>query len=130
MSDDLTWHNRATPNDVNNSGTVDAEDALLILDELDAHRIRVGDTGLLIELDGIPAMFCDPSNDGYVVPFDALLIINQLNDIAISDNILTVTNQRTLAAHAIPEPAASLLMLAALPLFCAVRSAHTRRLIS
>jgi hypothetical protein len=73
------WQNPMSPLDVNNDGTSNAMDALIIINHLNTHGSHRAD-GVAINSpsSGMPS-FIDVNGDGYVGPIDALIIINQLN---------------------------------------------------
>lgn len=73
------WQNPTSPLDVNNDGTHNAMDALIIINHLNTHGSHRAD-GIAINSpsSGMPS-FIDVNGDGYVGPIDALIIINQLN---------------------------------------------------
>lgn len=75
------WVNRDNIYDVDNSGYVSALDALIIINELNFHRVSDPNTSLLPPLppDGFAPPFYDVSEDGRVTALDALHIINELN---------------------------------------------------
>jgi subtilisin family serine protease/subtilisin-like proprotein convertase family protein len=70
------WYNYHDPNDVNNDGFVAPNDALLII-----NRINAAGTGPLTgTMDvGRTSIYYDVSRDNIVSPIDALMVINYLN---------------------------------------------------
>jgi hypothetical protein len=71
------WHNLRNPLDVNNSGTVSATDAMLIINLLNANG---GGTPLESIIDGAtPEAYYDVVPNNIVSPRDAIEIINYLN---------------------------------------------------
>ena len=75
------WHNVIEPSDVNNSGTVTASDALIIINELGRRAYSVRPSGLLddpISADPFPNFYFDQNGDGNVTALDALRVINRL----------------------------------------------------
>ena len=75
--DERPWHNAQNPLDVNNSGTVTALDALLIINALNRYGGRPI-AEVPPEDDGQP-WYIDTNDDQYLSALDALLVINYLN---------------------------------------------------
>ncbi|MCA9201086.1 MAG: hypothetical protein KDA87_26280, partial [Planctomycetales bacterium] len=74
-----TWHNAASPMDVNNDGFIVPFDAILIINELNGPQHSDSVTGQLdTPPNPVPAFF-DVNNDGFVAPIDVIMIINYLN---------------------------------------------------
>jgi hypothetical protein len=70
------WQSPREPLDVNPDGLVVAQDALIIINQLDAYE-----NGRLPDLNGAePEFYYDPSGDGRVFAQDAIMIINHLRD--------------------------------------------------
>lgn len=75
------WQNMAQPGDVNNSGDVTANDALVIINELASRAFSDRETRLLVDPAGVdpwPDFYFDQNGDGQVSALDALRVINQL----------------------------------------------------
>ncbi len=72
-----SWHNASNPEDVNDNGTIEPLDALLVINELNVPDASNG-PGLLPDVANSPP-FLDTNNDGYLSPIDALIVINRLN---------------------------------------------------
>ena len=70
------WLNPTDQADVNNNGSVEPLDVLLIINSLNAVGSRV-----LVGLIGRPERFYDVNGDNAISPIDALIIINRLNRI-------------------------------------------------
>lgn len=68
------WHNPALPLDVNDTGTVEPLDALIIINYLNAN----GPGSLPGRVDA-PEFYYDTDDDGSASPLDVLLIFNELN---------------------------------------------------
>lgn len=78
------WQNMAQPGDVNNSGDVTANDALVIINELAARVFSDRETRVLVDPAGVdpwPNFYFDQNGDGQVSALDALRVINQLAQI-------------------------------------------------
>ncbi|MGB7325692.1 MAG: right-handed parallel beta-helix repeat-containing protein [Rubripirellula sp.] len=75
------WHNIASPSDVNNNGSITANDALVIINELGrrTYSDRIGSA--LVDpatVDPWPGFYYDQNGDGLATALDALRVINQL----------------------------------------------------
>ncbi|TWU48479.1 choice-of-anchor Q domain-containing protein [Rubripirellula reticaptiva] len=75
------WQNIANPSDVNNNGSITANDALVIINELGrrSYSNRVG--SVLVDpatVDPWPGFYYDQNGDGLATALDALRVINQL----------------------------------------------------
>ncbi len=70
------WRNPVNALDVNADGVVSPIDALLILNDINAHGARLLPAP---SATFSPAPFFDVNGDGYVSPIDALIVINSLN---------------------------------------------------
>lgn len=76
------WNNPANTLDVNANGSIEPQDVLIVINELnepvfsDADR-RLADAVGLAEF---PGFFYDTATDGFATPRDALVIINFIND--------------------------------------------------
>ncbi|MBI3838378.1 MAG: hypothetical protein HY288_10660 [Planctomycetia bacterium] len=68
------WQNPVYRLDVDNSGTVDAQDVHLLI-----NRLLATGSGPLSPPQGIPIHYYDTNGDNYVSPSDLLKIINRLN---------------------------------------------------
>ena len=75
------WQNAVRPLDVNDDGVIAPNDVLLIINELNSHRLSAADGKLppTRPANQNPVQMIDTSGDGYVSPRDALAIINYLN---------------------------------------------------
>ena len=69
-----SWTNPVTPNDVNGDNTVSPIDALVVINDLNAHGLQVDPP----PTDG-QHNFLDTNDDGSITPLDALSVINQVN---------------------------------------------------
>lgn len=79
------WHNFIEPSDVNNSGSVTASDALVIINELGRRAYSVRPSGLLDDpttADPFPDLYFDQNGDGNVTALDALRVINRLAQVS------------------------------------------------
>jgi hypothetical protein len=75
------WQNPLNGVDVNANGSVEPQDVLIIVNELNDPQFHNA-TGLLTEAAQVPVfpnLFYDVLPDGFVVPLDALRIVNFLN---------------------------------------------------
>ena len=75
------WQNLVSPGDINNSGSVTENDALLIVNELQRGRFSDPDTELLdnaADIDPWPNVYYDQNNDGNLTALDALRVINEI----------------------------------------------------
>ena len=73
------FHNSLAPMDVNDDGTVNAQDALTIINDINLNGIRE----LPAErLEGAVAPLLDVNRDNRITPLDILIIINYLNELA------------------------------------------------
>jgi hypothetical protein len=80
------WHNSAMPLDTNRDGSIDAIDALLIINELNGYGSRLllnspvrAITPQTIDPAGLWSFQVDADGDGHLAALDALLVINYLN---------------------------------------------------
>ena len=73
------WHNEALNVDVNNNGSVEPLDALVIINTLN----EVGSRSLS-GIAGVPTAYYDSNSDNFVSAVDALQVINYLNDPPLS----------------------------------------------
>lgn len=96
---DLGWCNVVFETDVDNDGEVTLLDLNQLIAEVNS---RMGDEkfGAADRPDGIPSLFFDVTNDGYIVARDVLAVVNRLNE--SSSNRFSVAS--------IPEPASSMLV--------------------
>ena len=73
------YHNAARPSDVNDNGTVEPQDALILVNKLNAEGPHL----LAAPQDAYPTagagMFWDVNVDDWVTPLDALNVINEIN---------------------------------------------------
>jgi len=70
------WHNDRNEYDVNNNGTIDPLDVLVIVNDVNAFGVRE----LLQDDDkSVPPVFLDFDDDGTVSPLDVLKLINRIN---------------------------------------------------
>ena len=70
------WHNDRNEYDVNNNGTIDPLDVLVIINDVNAF----GGRELLHDDDEtVPSAFLDVDDDGTVSPLDVLKLINRIN---------------------------------------------------
>ena len=70
------WHNVANPVDVNQNGTVEPRDALMIINYLNADfPVQISPVAAI---GGGPG-FLDPSRDNFIAPNDALTVIDAIN---------------------------------------------------
>lgn len=79
------WHNFIEPSDVNNSGSVTASDALVIINELGRRAYSVRPSGLLDDpatAEPFPNLYFDQNGDGNVTALDALRVINRLAQVS------------------------------------------------
>lgn len=79
------WQNFVEPSDVNNSGSVTASDALVIINELGRRAYSVRPSGLLDDpatADPFPDLYFDQNGDGNVTALDALRVINRLAQVS------------------------------------------------
>ncbi len=76
------WHNSQAPADVDGVNGVTPLDALFVINELSLREFSDPASGELPELTSSPSapQFLDADNDGVVAPFDALIVVNALND--------------------------------------------------
>ncbi|TWU60761.1 hypothetical protein Poly51_10420 [Rubripirellula tenax] len=75
------WQNLANVSDVNNSGTVTANDALVVINELGRRAYSNRNGGALVDpatVDPWPGFYFDQNGDGLATALDALRVINQL----------------------------------------------------
>jgi VCBS repeat-containing protein len=76
------FHNSQAPMDVNDDGTVNAQDVLMIINDINANGIRE----LPAErIEGTVAPMPDVNRDNRVTPIDILIIINYLNELAAAE---------------------------------------------
>ncbi|MFP6649509.1 MAG: Ig-like domain-containing protein, partial [Pirellulaceae bacterium] len=76
------FHNSQAPMDVNDDGTVNAQDVLMIINDINANGIRE----LPAErIEGTIAPMPDVNRDNRVTPIDILIIINYLNELAAAE---------------------------------------------
>ena len=75
------WHNAANPADVNDDSFVAAQDAIIVINEINLRRFS-DDSGMLQE-EVIAPPFYDVNNDGFVAANDVIIIINAINTGAI-----------------------------------------------
>ncbi|MGB7327218.1 MAG: choice-of-anchor Q domain-containing protein, partial [Rubripirellula sp.] len=90
------WHNVIEPSDVNNNGSVTANDALVIINELGRRSYSDGDSSLLEDpatSDPFPGTYYDQNGDGRATALDALRVINQLARISNSGGELVAGEQ-------------------------------------
>src|SRR5262245_60649906 len=73
------YWNVVKPTDVTNDGHVAPNDALEIINRLNASGSQQLAQGTGGEGETGPRMFVDVNNDGFISPGDALAVINQLN---------------------------------------------------
>ncbi len=71
------WHNQLNPIDVDASGLVTSLDVLSVINDLNAHGLRLLPFS---QPSDEPQRFVDVNNDSRVTPLDMLLIINALNE--------------------------------------------------
>jgi hypothetical protein len=71
------WYNAAAPLDVNQDAFVVAQDALIVINYLNAHP---GQSQLPPTRDPSVKEFVDVNNDGYCTALDALIVINKINN--------------------------------------------------
>jgi hypothetical protein len=79
-----SWHNFEQPTDVNQDEATTAQDALIAINDINLEGIR--------QLEALPddlaqladaVHFClDVNRDGHLTPWDALLVVNRLNQLA------------------------------------------------
>ncbi len=76
------WNNPLLAFDVNANGTVEPQDVLVVVNELNSPRFSLADRRLTAAsgLATFPNFYYDAKADGFVVPLDALTIINFLNN--------------------------------------------------
>jgi hypothetical protein len=86
------WHNESQPLDVNANSKITAQDALHIVNWLNA---RPGQTSELPPEPEEENFFLDVSDDGRCSAFDALLIVNELNRRASTEPLTTSSNFHT-----------------------------------
>ncbi|QDT06482.1 Dockerin type I repeat protein [Rubripirellula lacrimiformis] len=75
------WQNISSPSDVNNNGTITANDALVVINELGRRAYSDANGGTLVNpatVDPWPGFYYDQNGDGMVTALDALRVINQL----------------------------------------------------
>lgn len=75
------WQNVAQPSDVNNSGDVTANDALIIINELSRRSFSDPSNSQLIDaadIDPWPGFYFDQNGDGQATALDALRVINEI----------------------------------------------------
>jgi VCBS repeat-containing protein len=76
------FHNSLAPMDVNDDGTVNAQDALMIINDINLNGIRE----LPAErLEGLVVPLLDVNRDNRITPLDILIIINYLNELAAAE---------------------------------------------
>ena len=76
------FHNSQAPMDVNDDGTVNAQDVLMIINDINANGMRE----LPAErIEGVVAPMPDVNRDNRVTPIDILIIINYLNELAAAE---------------------------------------------
>mgnify|MGYP001200519908 CR=1 FL=1 len=76
------FHNSQAPMDVNDDGTVNAQDVLMIINDINANGMRE----LPAErIEGAVAPMPDVNRDNRVTPIDILIIINYLNELAAAE---------------------------------------------
>jgi hypothetical protein len=73
------WHNIDNAFDVNNDSRVTANDALMIINELDRRAGRELPVDRVLRQINVVARYADTNNDGRVTALDALIVINRLN---------------------------------------------------
>ncbi|MCA9166943.1 MAG: hypothetical protein KDB23_04720 [Planctomycetales bacterium] len=74
------WQNQANPLDVNNDGFVFANDALLIINELNEPKYRDVDSFELPTPPAVVPAYFDVNGDGFATASDVILIINYINE--------------------------------------------------
>jgi 5-hydroxyisourate hydrolase-like protein (transthyretin family) len=72
----VTWQNPQSPFDVSGSGTIEAFDVLLLVNEINRNESRDLPPRTL-EYEDLP--YFDVNGDGYLTPLDVLLVINFIN---------------------------------------------------
>ncbi len=75
---DSAWHNAARPADVNNDGFVVAQDANILITEINLRTISNPVTGALPAA-ATPPPFYDVDDDGFLVARDVNIIITEIN---------------------------------------------------
>ena len=81
FSADNGWHNFLRPADIDNDGTVEPIDALIILNTLRRDAFHNPATGELFDVDTVdpfPGEYYDHNLDGRITPLDALGVLNEL----------------------------------------------------
>jgi hypothetical protein len=81
------WHHPLNGLDVNNNGSVEPLDVLLIVNELNSPQFATTDRRL-VDASGLaafPGFFYDVTNDAFLSPLDALVIINFVNSRAVGE---------------------------------------------
>ena len=93
VRDDLGWCNVVFTPDVDNDGTVSPTDVERLVDALNTGAFT-NEFGQAHPLVGIPPAFLDVTNDGYIVPQDALAVLLDLSAVQSNSGITA----------AVPEP--------------------------
>ena len=90
------FHNSLAPMDVNDDGTVNAQDVLTIINDINVNGIRE----LPAErLEGAVAPLLDVNRDNRITPLDVLIIINYLNELAAAEGEGEAPVMETVAYH-------------------------------
>lgn len=81
------WHNPVVPFDVNANGSVEPQDVLVAINELNSPKFSQSNRQLVSAagLATFPNRYYDAKPDGFIVPLDALTIINFLNSRALGE---------------------------------------------
>ena len=81
------WHNPVVAFDVNANGSVEPQDVLVAINELNSPRFSQPNRQLVpaAGLATFPNFYYDAKPDGFIVPLDALTIINFLNNRALGE---------------------------------------------
>ncbi|MFO0903608.1 MAG: redoxin domain-containing protein [Pirellulales bacterium] len=75
------WQNVVNSFDVNQSGSVEPLDALIVVNDLNEHGVRT----LSPRPEDYSGPLCDVNGDGQMSPIDALLVMNSFSQIEVGD---------------------------------------------
>lgn len=105
------WQNPANSLDVNNNGTVEPLDALLLINSINDDGSRMLPVPPVAP--DLPPPYLDPSGDNHLSAIDALMVIDAING--------------RVASASVPEPTTRTLTFASLPVIMVIIAAVTRR---
>ena len=111
VRDGLSWCNIVSTGDVNDDGEFNTVDVELLIEALNSGEFA-DEVGLAADFDGVPPAFYDVTNDGFIIPRDALVLINRLNAAEID----------VVSASAVPEPSSGFAGLVGVSLGVRVRT--------